>query len=296
MVSLAILIMSLTVSSQEASIEDELLTCVRHSFGGNPHVLDSLMSAFESELISEGLLESNQAEDYRGLLQRIASGQPILRGMDLYFFTRFRNLTPDSVAIKNCVATMNRYAAFFPDGKLGQTLKLREESFAENTSPSIQASAFLELLQPADFQMPIYRFLTYHIIDGQAYETATTTPTLEDLQRRGLTNEGGANVFRVLMNETNQLISSDQLITPEELLAQVQLHARRYEAQAVYVVEVEDDVKYNSFIGLKDQIALAITQVRDDYARLFLGKTLTELTTIEQEAVFYKYPILIVSP
>ena len=98
------------------------------------------------------------------------------------------------------------------------------------------------------------------------------------------------------MNETNQLISSDQLITPEELLAQVQLHARRYEAQAVYVVEVEDDVKYNSFIGLKDQIALAITQVRDDYARLFLGKTLTELTTIEQEAVFYKYPILIVSP
>ncbi|MEJ2162403.1 MAG: hypothetical protein P8X60_03555 [Robiginitalea sp.] len=290
------LIVSFAGSTQETPIEDELFSCIRFSFSGNSQMLDSLITTFESELIDEGLLESRGAEDYRGLLQRIASEQPILRGMDSYFFTRFRNMAPDSMAILTCLETMDRYAVRFPEDLLGRTLNLRQESMTERIPPSTQAAAFLEILEGVDFEIPLYRFLTYHIIDGQAYETAITTPSLDDLRNRGLMNVNGANVFRVLMNEANQLISGDQLISFDQLLTLVQMHARRFEDRAVYIVEVEEDVKYTSFITLQDQIALAITQVRDDYARRYLGKTLTELTQEEQEAVFYKFPIQIVSP
>ncbi len=281
---------------QEVPMEDELLNCVRTSFSGSGETLDSLMTLFESELVLEGLMESREANDYRGLLQRIASEQPILKGMDSYFFTQFRNLQPDSAIIQSCVETMERYMAQFPEGRLGQALSLREESIADGIRPSEQASAFLGILDTEDFESPIYRFLTYHIIDGQAYETATTSPTREFIGRPGLVNEYGANLFRVRMNKQNQVITGDQLITFEELLSRVQMHARRFEDQASYVVEIEDDVKYTSFVILKDQIALAITQVRDNYARRYLGKTLTELTLEEQQVVFDKYPIRIVSP
>ena len=73
-------------------------------------------------------------------------------------------------------------------------------------------------------------------------------------------------------------------------------HALTYEQSALYIIQVETDVKYGNFISLKDQIALAVSQVRDTYARRILGKTLTELTPEEQEAVFDKYPIRIISP
>jgi hypothetical protein len=281
---------------QELAAEDELLDCVRDSFPGDGQTLDSLMVVFESELIIEGLMESRSAEDYRGLLQRIASEQAILREMDSYFFTRFRNLTPDSSAILSCVESIERYAAQFPEERLGQTLNLRAESMGGKVPPSDQASAFLDILGVSDFELPIYRFLTYHIIDGQAYETATTNPSADAFGGGGSDRNYGANMLQVRMNTQNQLVSNDQLISDEELLSRVQMHARRFEEQAIYVVEIEDDVKYTSFITLKDKIALAITQVRDDYARRYLGKTLTELTEEEQEVVFFKYPLRIVSP
>lgn len=281
---------------QELAIEEELFDCLRWSYTDRDEALDSLIVTFESELIAEGLMRNSSAEEYRGLLQRIASGQPILRGMDSYFFTRFRNMAPDTLSILTCVERMERYVAQNPESRFGQTVALRELAMQENVPPDMQASDFLEILRISDFETPIYRFLTYHIIDGQAYETATSPPTLDDLRRRGLISESGANLFQVYMNTAGQLIVNDQLIPQEELLELVQEHARRFEEEAIYVVEIEDDVKYASYIGLKDQIALAITQVRDNYARRFLGKTLTELNEEERDAVFLRYPIRLVSP
>ena len=205
-------------------------------------------------------------------------------------------MAPDTLAILTCVERMDRYVAQNPESRLGMTITLRELAMQESVAPDLQASDFLEILQLSDFEIPIYRFLTYHIIDGQAYETATSPPTLDDLRRRGLISESGANLFQVYMNTAGQLIVNDQLIPQEELLELVQQHARRFEEEAIYVVEIEDDVKYASYIGLKDQIALAITQVRDNYARRFLGKTLTELNEEERDAVFLRYPIRLVSP
>lgn len=281
---------------QDIPAADALMDCLRASFPGHEGLLDSLMTTFETELIGEGLMNSSEAADYRGLLQQIASEQPILRGMDSYFFTRFRAMAPDTLAILGCVEAMERYAARNPEEKLGRTLALRESAMADNMAPPQQAIAFLDILETNDFEAPIYRFLTYHLVDGEAYETATRAPTLDDLRRRGLIDDTGANLFEVLMNEAGQLIVADQLITPEDLQARVQRHARDFREQAVYSVVIEDDVKYAAFIRLKDQIALAVTQVRDDYSRRFLGKTLTELTPEEQAAVFGIYPLRIIAP
>ena len=296
LLALVYLFLSPSVSGQADSMEDDLFECLRGSFTERSGILDSLMTTFESELIVEGLMDNSSPEEYRGFLQRIASEQPVLRGMDAYFFTRFRNLGPDTLAILHCVETMERFSAQNPGDRLGQTLSLRQELIDENTAPAQQASALLDILETSDFEKPIYRLLTYHIIDGQAYVTASSSPVAGGLIGLGSLNDNGANLFQVLMNEAGQLIVSDQLVTPEELLLQVQRHAREFEQQAVYLVEVEDDVKYGAFIRLKDQIALAVTRVRDDYARRYLGKTLTELTPEERLAVFEKYPLQLISP
>lgn len=280
---------------QEPPVEQVLFECMRAAFPDEGESLDSLLVVFEGELISEGLLES-EAPDYRGLLQQIASGQDLVRPVENYFGPRYRNLIRDSLAYSRC------YELLQPRGQVpADSTWIRFETFRdlllhEPISPSEEAAAYLDILSEADLHLPYYRLFTYELIDRQAYQTEFAPPPFASLEELGRLNTRGANVFRVYMNEEDQLIISDQLVNPDQLTDLVSRHARTFEQSALYIVEVETDVKYGQFITLKDRIALAVTQVRDNYARRLLGKTLTELSPQEQEAVFGKYPIRIVSP
>ena len=281
---------------QKPPLEEVLFRCIRASFPDDGRSLDSLMVVFESELVSEGLLAGNNEPDYRGLLQRIASGQDLVRPVDRYFGPRFRNLMRDSVAYSKCDSILKFTGAEAESSTLIQFENFREVLLHESISPALEAATYLDILSEADFRLPYYRLFTYQLIDRQAYQTEFAPPTFATLEELGRLNTSGANVFRVYMNEEDQLIVSDQLISTQQMGALVTRHARTYEQSALYIIEVETDVKYGNFISLKDRIALAVTQVRDNYARRILGKTLTELSPEEQEAVFWKYPIRIVTP
>ncbi len=275
---------------------DGLFRCLRASFPDNGQSLDSLMATFETELIEEGLLEGSDSEDYRGLLQRIASGQALVRPVDRYFGPRFRNLPRDTSAYRKCYESIEKTGTSDGDSPLIQFETFRETLFHEQVSPALEAAAYLDLLTAGDLRHPYYRLFIYELIDRQAYETEFAPPSFATLEQMGRLNTQGANVFRVYMNEEDQMIVSDQLVTPAQMLELVSRHARTYEQSALYTIQVEADVKYGNFIALKDRIALAITEVRDQYARRVLGKTLTELTVEERDAVSAKYPIRIVSP
>jgi hypothetical protein len=280
---------------QRLPVEDELFNCIRASFPDEGKSLDSLMVTFESELISEGLLESDEP-DYGGLLQRIASGQDLVRPVENYFGPRYRNLLRDSVAYSKCYEILQSPLQQPEDSTLIRFENFREVLLHEPITPSLEAATYLDILSEKDLSLPYYRLFIFELIDRKAYETEFAPPPFASLEELGRLNTTGANVFRVFMNEEDQLIISDQLVPPEQLTELVSRHARTFEQSALYIVEVETDVKYGQFITLKDRIALAVTQVRDNYARLLLGKTLTELSPEEREAVFGKYPIRIASP
>ena len=281
---------------QQQPVEDELFNCIRESFPNEGKSLDSLMVAFETELVSEGLLEGGNEPEYRGLLQRIASGQDLVRPVESYFGPRYRNLLRDSVAYSKCYEILESPLRQPEDSTLIQFENFREVLLHEPITPALEAATYLNILSEKDLGLPYYRLFIYELIDKKAYETEFAPPPFASLEELGRLNTTGANVFRVYMNEEDQLIISDQLVPPEQLAELVSRHARTFEQSALYIVEVETDVKYGQFITLKDRIALAVTQVRDNYARLLLGKTLTELSPEEREAVFGKYPIRIASP
>jgi hypothetical protein len=281
--------------AQEEAPESALFSCISKSIVGGPQTLDSLIARFEGELVTEGLLEDTDGEGYEGLLQRIASGQGIVRPAERYFGPRFRSLQWDSIALARCSGTLDLSGNDPQEATLVRFETLREALLHENRDPAAEALAYLDLLSAKELAFPYYRLFTYELLDRQAFITSspdlgyTTGPSM-DLNTRG------ANVFRVYLNERNQLIVSDQLVSEEQMLKLVTAHARTFEQSALYIVEMEPDVKYNQFIAIKDQIALAINQLRDYYSRIILGKTLTELTESEQAAVFGKYPIRIALP
>lgn len=289
-------VMSTPSFAQAEALDSQLFSCIAQTFEEGPQVLDSLINQFESELVSEGLLENTDGESYRGLLQRIASDQGIVRRPELYFGPRFRSIPRDSITLNECSKILDISTVKPSESTLIQFEILRESLLHENLNPALEALAYLELLTDADLASPYYRLLTYELIDRQAFQTttpdtgSTTYGPLAQLDARG------ANVFRVYLNERDQLIVSDQLVSREQMFKLVSGHARTFEQSSLYIIEVEPDVKYSQFISVKDHIALAISEVRDLYSRSVLGKNLTELTTSEQAAVFEKYPIRIVMP
>lgn len=281
---------------QGKAIEAELFDCIRSSFPDGGRSLDNLMASFESELISEGLLQSASASDYRGLLQRIASGQDLVRPVEQYFGPRYRSLEQDSSAYKKCIVALEGKRPKAPDSSLFVFEEFREARLRENMEASQEASVYLEMLSESDLSMPYFRLYTYELIDRKSIETEFANPPFSSLEQLGQLSSSGANIFRVYLNEENQHIVLDQLISADQLITLVSSHARTFEQSALYIIEVEPDVKYGSFIGLKDRIALAVSQVRDTYTRRILGKTLTELSAEEREVVFGKYPLRIVTP
>ena len=280
---------------QEARVEEGLFQCIRNAFTDSGRSLEGLMAAFEAELMAEGLLEGPDGADYRGLLQRIASGQGVIRPADLYFGPRYRGLERDTAALTRCRESLP-YLQRPADSVLLRFEAFRERLLHEALDPPREAASYLDLLSEVDLDLPYYRLFTYELIDRQAYSTEYTPAPFSSLEALGQLNSSGANVFRVYLNEEDQLIVADQVVSTRQMGDLVTRHARTFEQSALYMLQVEADVKYGSFVGLKDQIALAISQVRDTYARRTLGKTLTELDPQEREAVYEKYPIRIISP
>ncbi|MGB5188480.1 MAG: hypothetical protein WBN54_00300 [Robiginitalea sp.] len=290
------LFVSTPAFTQAEGLESQLFSCIAQTFEDGPQALDSLINRFENELLSEGLLENTDGEGYRGLLQRIASDQGIIRPPELYFGPRFRSLNKDSIALYECSKILTESNIRPSDSTLIQFEILRESLLHENLNPALEALAYLELLTFGDLASPYYRLLTYELIDRQAFQTTTPDTGFTTYGPLAQLDARGANVFRVYINERDQLIVSDQLVSRDQMFKLVTGHARTFEQSSLYIIEVEPDVKYSQFVSVKDHIALAISEVRDLYSRAILGKNLTELTTSEQAAVFDKYPIRIVMP
>ncbi len=293
---LGVLLWPTSAFTQAEGLESQLFSCIAQTFEDGPQALDSLINRFEGELLSEGLLENTDGESYRGLLQRIASDQGIVRPPELYFGPRFRSIHKDSVTLNECSKILDISTIKPSDSTLIQFEILRESLLHENLNPALEALAYLDLLTDRDLALPYYRLLTYELIDRQAFQTTTPDTGIPTYGPLTQLDARGANVFRVYLNERDQLIVSDQLVSREQMLKLVSSHARTFEQSALYIIEVEPDVKFSQFVSVKDQISLAISEVRDLYSRSILGKNLTELTTSEQAAVFEKYPIRIVMP
>ena len=283
--------------AQETDGAAEYMECLEKAYPDSGAALDSLISRFEAELIGQGLLESRTSEDYRGLLQRLASGQRI-EWLDYQGFSdRFRNLVPDSAALRACNAWLERFKATHPEAVLTRFMDRREAMVREAIPSDLQASALLDILKETHLDQVFYRLHTYYLIDLQSLSPTETGPDgFIPFSGYSVVPQPGANILSVFLNERNQFFVSDQLVTPERLTEQVLQHARRFGPEAWYVIEPEPDVKFSSLQALQDRIALAVTSVRDQYARSVLGKTWTELNRDERVLVSDKFPLRITLP
>jgi hypothetical protein len=287
----------LGLPAQETDGAAEYLECLEKTYPDSGAALYSLISRFEAELIGQGLLESHTSEDYRGLLQRLASGQRI-EWVDYQGFSdRFLNLAPDSLALRACNAWLERFKATHPDAVLTRFMDRREAMVREAIPSDLQASALLDILKETHLDQVFYRLHTYYLIDLQALSPSDTGPDgLIPFTGYAVVPQPGANILSVFLNERNQFIVSDQLVTPEQLTEQVLQHARRFGPEAWYIIAPEPDVKFSSLQALQDRIALAIAQVRDQYAQSVLGKTWIELNPEERALVSQKFPLRITLP
>lgn len=283
--------------SQETPEETTFFSCIRDTYQPDGAVLDSLMSGYEASLVELELLEGPAAADYMGLLQRIASGQRIEAAMPFRFRDRLRALPIDSTAWRACQLALERFRSDNPEAMLTRFLDRRDVLATEGIRADLQASSLLDILGEAAFEHPFYRMQTYYLIDLQAGSAALPDLLPETVSGRAARYASrGANILRLYLNERTQTIAGDQLVSPEQLAELVHRHAREFGGEALYVVELELDVKYRQFVYLKDRIARAVNEVRDEYSRRVFGKTLTEASEAERLLLENRFPIRVVLP
>ncbi|MBC2839993.1 hypothetical protein [Robiginitalea sp. SC105] len=288
---------ALPAAGQSIPPEETFFSCLRETFVPDGSPLDSLMRTYESELIGEGILEGPEALDFRGLLQRIASGQRIDTGDPGSFNARLRSLPRDSTAWRRCQLELERFRSGNPDAVLTRFMDRRDILVTEGISAELQASSLLDILGESEFNWPFYRLQTYYLIDLQARAPVNPEVLAESVSEQAARYANrGANVFRVYLNERSQTIVSDRLVDEAGLSELVYRHAREFGPEALYIIDLELDVKYRQFILLKNRITLAVSEVRDQYARRVFGKTFTELSEAESLLLSRRFPIRVVLP
>ena len=273
----------------------EAYECLRAGYAAQGVSLDSLMTAFEADLSDAGLLPSPDGAGYRALLQQVASGLRLDSWGGPYFSQRagrsaygFGNET----ALSSCREQWARIRSREPDALLTRFLDRRDALLLAETPADLQASALLDLLDNIALEAPFYRLQTYYLLELQADASAEAVRHLQGLLPGGaLEPTLGANLMHIYLNERDQLILDDQLITPERLKGRILEHARRFGPQARYRVAPEPDVKFRNVTRLKDQIAVAVTEARDQFARQVFGKPLGSLSPEEAAWVNTQYPL-----
>ena len=297
LVVLCLLALFPAAHGQDPAGESTFFSCIRDTYQPDGAVLDSLMAGYEASLVDLDLLEGSAAADYMGLLQRIASGQRIEAAMPFRFRDRLRALPVDSTAWRACQLALERFRSDNPEALLTRFLDRRDVLVTEGIRADLQASSLLDILGEAAFEHPFYRLQTYYLIDLQAGSAALPDLLPETVSGRAARYASrGANILRLYLNERTQTIAGDQLVSPEQLAELVHRHAREFGREALYVVELELDVKYRQFVYLKDRIARAVNEVRDDYSRRVFGKTLTEASEAEKMLLENRFPIRVVLP
>lgn len=294
---LFLLALPLHSHAQGTTRETDFMACLKQGYPDAGAALDQLMEGFESELIEQGLLESPASDDFRGLLQRLASGQRIEWADYRPFSDRYQEIYPDSAALQACKTGLENFKATNPEAVLTRFLDRREAMLREGIPAEMQAAALLDILGETELDEPFYRLHTYYLVDMQALPPADGgLGVLSPYAGNRVVPEPGANILQLYLNRRNQILLADQLIAPEQLTERVLQHARRFESKAWYIIAPEPDVKFSSLQNLQDRIALAVTQVRDQYARSVLGKTWIELNAEERNLVAQKFPLHITLP
>jgi hypothetical protein len=286
--------------AQQAAIETEIFDCVRAAYQSGGYSLDSLMLSFEANLVGEGLISDRSGAEYRSLLQQIASGQRILRPMERLFSSQVARIIPDSAAYKECLYLQVRFLRRAPESTFSrfaaQTMTIRDSSMTAREESRI----LLNVLDEAALEQPLYRLLTYYLIDLAATEESFETPSLDSIRDEGnnrLDPLGtGQNSLRLYYTQENQILIDNVRMDPEYVNRRIERHLRSYGADAVFVVDIDPDLSFRDYMAVKDQILLVIDSVRNQYAQERFGKTLASLTEAEKAMVDRRYPIQVIFP
>ncbi|WP_088341836.1 hypothetical protein [Robiginitalea sediminis] len=285
----------LTIRAQEAPVS--YYGCLQEVYQRAGANLDSLATRFETDLIQAGVLSDRTGTAYREMLQQIASGIR-LETRDIPSFTP--PASPEklsSEARTTCTALSPGITDQEQEDLPSRFLDRRDILRAEEIPASLQAASLLELLDADALEDPFYRVETYFLLEAQSRESeAEATRLRQPLPPPAGMQTLGANLLRVFLNKRDQLVVADQLLPWERLKPLVYEHARRFGDDARYIIEPEPDVKFSSYTRLKDQIALAITEARLQYAQRVFGKSLSGLSPEETQWVFRRFPMAISLP
>ena len=293
-------LVQINTSAQDTPIETEIFDCIRAAYQSGGTSLDSLMLSFEANLVGEGLISDRSGAEYRALLQQIASGQRILRPMERLFSTQVARVGRDSSAFKECLYLQVRFLRRAPESTFSQfasqTLTMRDST----TTAQEESIVLLNLLDEAALEHPLYRLLTYYLIDLAVTEESFDNLSLDAIRDGGNNRidplSTGQNALRLYYTQENQILIDNVRMDPEYVNQRIERHLRSYGADAVFVVEMDPDLKFREYMAVKDQILLVIDGVRNQYARERFGKTLASLTDAEKALVDKRYPIQVIFP
>lgn len=280
-------------SNSAHSVERTLLECLSDGFEKEGVDLHSEISALESHLIDDGVLESNSGESYRELFVSIAEIGDIPSVMASGSFEGLYGVNPEVYYSGDCTGMIAKLDAAEIRNSKPHGLRIAFESVDSSTTANV-AKAIISVLDASDFENPYYRSLALLTILNLGRSERGILREMPHKQESQNEFEGFESLRITLTAEGEILVDSSDVIS-KELKALVKNFILRQESNGVIQFQPEAGTSYDLYIETENQVKGIYHQIREDKARQVYKKPFESLNDEQKIQIMDQYPLNIQS-
>lgn len=289
---------TLTIFGQENSISKKVasLSCLYKSFKDQGEGMKKALKKGEELLIEKQLLKDASGESYMQLIKNITAinaQEKLNLGVLNYMKDEFEKGAVSIEKYTSCLKNLEESEEY----KASRIYKLMTITKELHGSLSVSEAAelapkILAIVKAKDFDYDYYKMMVFVLLE--MYIQKDDQGIVKKIPQRIISDKDLENVFRVRINQANEIIIGEQKITLAELKKMLRTYLLKNTTKSIIALIPVNETSYKVFLDIQSSMVSVYKELRSELAQKKFNKNYEVLTKEQQEEVKKTYPLRLV--
>lgn len=264
------------VSAQGRQIEKIYSKCYFEAMPDKGRELKNFAKAYESELVSKGVLEGNTGKSYYKLFKKVITDKVIDSVTNFSFIDSINTLSYRDLIFSNkdCTELIKKHKLYPSSNSALLEKRYDSINFSNRNEANHVFEVALRTLTGADFEIDYYKIRTFLLIDAIMWSSAEVKDPSYTLGQL-------AGALTIQLNRKNQIMTHTKQVNLEELEAIVREYYMTNKSFSVLRLISSRDAMYANYVDLLKKLNAILTRVKDAVCEKRYNKSFQELNTEE---------------
>ncbi|MFK7773060.1 MAG: ExbD/TolR family protein [Saprospiraceae bacterium] len=309
--SFLVCICLVTSCASQYELEEKLYDCAKKNLAAKDINPDQLILDFETYLLENKFLKNTSPDSYLQLIDSLTQENhykiSIAKELETPLFASFSVPGINNYCEQNVFDSIEIKASriFEWQNEIGTVIqKMMDQGELDQGKLTID---LMQTFKKNDFQHPIYKLYFYNLLTMYISNSKEDRGVLTSLppwseEEPDVTKLKGRNVFKVLVNEKNEIFVRNKSMKLEDL----KMRAKEFisnpnqkndlaesPTKAIISLENHRGTKYEVYIDVLNELNAAYNELRNEKAMELHSLPYDKLEKEQQKEIRYMYPLII---